>query len=345
MKINSIIFQTAFLALMALLCASCGHKKSIPIINHNKSVYGKSGSSSKNKYAENKPVEKSIESSNKITNKTNAGNGPSLQEVEIGSGDTLYNISKKYQTPLRDIIEANNLSAPYSLKLGSKIIIPQPTYYKVKAGDTLYSVSRDWQMNINDIVALNDLKAPYKLNAGQLIKIKNNGQITVANENKKLVVQNEEKPSSQGVLVSNDLPKKSPPAAEKILEHKNNKFSWPIKGTIISRFGPKKGGLYNDGLNIRAKEGALVQASEDGLSAYVGNELKGYGNLIIIKHSDGWITAYAHLSKSLIKRGDKIKKGQTIGAVGSTGNVDSSQLYFGLRKGRDAVNPENYLTH
>jgi murein DD-endopeptidase MepM/ murein hydrolase activator NlpD len=73
--------------------------------------------------------------------------------------------------------------------------------------------------------------------------------------------------------------------------------------------------------------------------------LKGYGNLIIIKHSDGWITAYAHLSKSLIKRGEKIKKGQTIGAVGSTGNVDSPQLYFGLRKGRDAVNPENYLTH
>ncbi|MSP33757.1 MAG: M23 family metallopeptidase [Rickettsiales bacterium] len=340
MKINSIIFQTAFLALMALLCASCGHKKSIPIVNHNKSFYNKSSSSGKNKYAENKP----IESNKKITNKTNTEANSTLQEVEIGSGDTLYSISKKYQTPLRDIIEANNLSAPYSLKLGSKIIIPQPTYYKVKAGDTLYSVSRDWQMKINDIVALNDLRAPYKLNAGQLIKIKNNGQTTVANENKKLVVQNEESSSKQGAIVSSDLSQNSPPIVEKILEHKNNKFSWPIKGSIISRFGPKKGGLYNDGLNITAKEGSLVKASEDGLSAYVGNELKGYGNLIIIKHSDGWITAYAHLSKSLIKRGEKIKKGQTIGAVGSTGNVDSPQLYFGLRKGRDAVNPENYLT-
>lgn len=339
MKISLIIFQIAFLPLMILLCASCGHKKAIPVVNHNKSVYSKYNGSGKNKYAENRPAELSA----KITRKPSAPTSAAIQEVTIESGDTLYSISKKYQTPLRDLIEANNLSAPYSLKLGSKIIIPQPIYYKVKAGDTLYSVSRDWQMNINDIVALNDLKAPYNLNAGQLIKIKNNGQATITNENKKLVVQNTETTSEP--TTSSNPPQKSPSVVEKILEHKNNKFSWPIKGAIISRFGPKKGGLYNDGINIRAKEGAPVKASEDGLSAYVGNELKGYGNLIIIKHSDGWITAYAHLSKSLIKRGEKIKKGQTIGAVGSTGNVDSSQLYFGLRKGRDAVNPENYLMH
>ena len=77
--------------------------------------------------------------------------------------------------------------------------------------------------------------------------------------------------------------------------------------------------------------------------AYVGNELKGYGNLIIIKHSGGWITAYAHLSKTLVKRGQKVVKGDQIAEVGSTGNVNSPQLYFGLRKGRDSVNPENYL--
>jgi murein DD-endopeptidase MepM/ murein hydrolase activator NlpD len=77
--------------------------------------------------------------------------------------------------------------------------------------------------------------------------------------------------------------------------------------------------------------------------AYVGNELKGYGNLLIIKHSGGWITAYAHLSKTAVKRGQKVNKLDTIAEVGSTGNVSSPQLYFGLRKGRDAVNPENYL--
>ncbi len=77
--------------------------------------------------------------------------------------------------------------------------------------------------------------------------------------------------------------------------------------------------------------------------AYVGNELKGYGNLVIVKHSSGWITAYGHLSKTGVARGQKVSKGQSIAKVGSTGNVDSPQLYFGLRRGREAVNPESYI--
>ena len=102
-------------------------------------------------------------------------------------------------------------------------------------------------------------------------------------------------------------------------------------------------GLYNDGINIKASEGQAVGASEDGIVAYVGNELKGYGNLVIIKHSGGWISAYAHLKNSLVARGQKINKGQKIGNVGNSGKVKFPQLYFGLRRGRDAVNPESYL--
>jgi len=341
MKINLIFFQILHLTLLALLCASCGHKKSVPIVNHSKSNYGKYESLSKNKYAELK--NKNINNKANQTKALEVLKSPSTVEtkrqVTIESGETLYSISKKYQTPLRDLIESNNLSAPYSLKVGTKIIIPQPTYYTVKNGDTLYSVSRDLQMNINEIVALNNLKAPYKLNAGQLIKIKNSDEVALKNEEKKSI-RSDNITKKDSVSASNLSTK---PVLEKILEHKNNKFAWPIKGLVISKFGPKKGGLYNDGMNIKAKEGALVKASEDGLVAYVGNELKGYGNLIILKHSDGWITAYAHLSQASVKRGEKIKKGKAIGAVGATGNVDSPQLYFGLRKGRDAVNPENYL--
>ena len=111
----------------------------------------------------------------------------------------------------------------------------------------------------------------------------------------------------------------------------------------MSKFGPKPGGLYNDGINIKAKGGDNVKATEDGVVAYVGNELRGYGNLIIIKHSGGWISAYGHLDQTKIKRGIKVKKGQNIATIGSTGNVKSPQLYFGLRKGREAVNPQSYL--
>jgi hypothetical protein len=116
-----------------------------------------------------------------------------------------------------------------------------------------------------------------------------------------------------------------------------------VKGTIISKFGPKSAGLFNDGINIKAQQGQAVVASEDGIIAYVGDELKGYGNLVIIKHAGGWISAYAHLKNYGVELGQKIEKGQKIGIIGNTGKVKSPQLYFGLRKGRDAVNPENYL--
>ena len=135
--------------------------------------------------------------------------------------------------------------------------------------------------------------------------------------------------------------------SDKIIEpkipSKNNHFIFPVKGVVISKFGPKAGGLYNDGINIKAKSGENVRATEDGAVAYVGSELRGYGNLIIIKHSGGWISAYGHLDKTKVKRGSKVKKNESIATVGSTGNVHSPQLYFGLRKGREALNPENYI--
>ncbi|MFT6077470.1 MAG: murein DD-endopeptidase MepM/ murein hydrolase activator NlpD [Rickettsiales bacterium] len=132
------------------------------------------------------------------------------------------------------------------------------------------------------------------------------------------------------------------PKAIKVV-NKNNRFSWPIRGTIISKFGPKAGGLYNDGINIKAQSGSNIKSTEDGVVAYVGDELRGYGNLIIVKHAGGWISAYGHLSSTKVKRGQNVQKGQIIAKAGSTGNVKSSQLYFGLRKGREAVNPQKHL--
>ncbi len=339
--------------------SSCAKKNSAPVVNHGKGVYGKSKNNSKNKYEalrseqkQNVAAEKNIVIEKKSENNKTSNASQTKQEtaqskvVEVEAGQTLYSISKKYQTPLRDLIEANNLSAPYAVKSGTKIIIPQPTYYQVKSGDTLYSVSRQLQMNINDIIALNDLKQPYNLTTGQFIKVKQGAPASnVMSE--KTAEKKEIAAKNVAIAAKNAEPSatKVEAAAEKIIEHKNNKFSWPIKGAIISKFGPKNGGLYNDGINIKAKEGTPVKASEDGLAAYVGNELKGYGNLVIIKHSNGWITAYGHLSKTNVKRGEKIKKGRALGLVGSTGNVDLPQLYFGLRKGRDAVNPEKYLVN
>ena len=112
---------------------------------------------------------------------------------------------------------------------------------------------------------------------------------------------------------------------------------------MLSSFGAKAKGLYNDGINISASRGTPVLAAENGVVAYAGNELRGFGNLLLIKHSGGWVTAYAHNETLLVRRGQKVKKGQVIAKVGSTGAVSSPQLHFELRKGKRAINPEKYL--
>jgi murein DD-endopeptidase MepM/ murein hydrolase activator NlpD len=86
-----------------------------------------------------------------------------------------------------------------------------------------------------------------------------------------------------------------------------------------------------------------VEAADGGVVAYTGNELRGYGNLILVKHTNGWISAYAHCDQILVKRGDKVARGQTIAHVGSTGNVSEPQLHFELRRGNHAVDPREFL--
>ena len=118
---------------------------------------------------------------------------------------------------------------------------------------------------------------------------------------------------------------------------------WPVKGKIISNFGAIGKGRNNDGINIKAALGTTVKCADNGMVAYAGNELKGFGNLILVKHSDGWITAYAHNDKILVKKGQKVRKGEKIATVGSTGGVNSPQLHFEIRARKKAVNPRTYL--
>ncbi len=120
-------------------------------------------------------------------------------------------------------------------------------------------------------------------------------------------------------------------------------FLWPVRGPILSAYGTSADGTHNDGVNIAAPEGTPVVAAEAGEVAYAGNELKGYGNLVLIKHANGVITAYAHLENMTVKRFDKVARGQAIGRVGATGAVAQPQLHFEIRQGARAVDPAGYL--
>jgi murein DD-endopeptidase MepM/ murein hydrolase activator NlpD len=120
-------------------------------------------------------------------------------------------------------------------------------------------------------------------------------------------------------------------------------FLWPVRGKLLSVFGTATAGTQNDGINIAAPAGTTVSAAESGTVAYAGNELRGFGNLLLIKHADGWVTAYAHNEVLLVKKGQKIRRGEPIARVGSSGGVAQAQLHFELRRGTKAIDPLDHL--
>jgi murein DD-endopeptidase MepM/ murein hydrolase activator NlpD len=126
--------------------------------------------------------------------------------------------------------------------------------------------------------------------------------------------------------------------------HGGGSFAWPVRGHILEGFGAGPEGTHNDGINIAAPRGAPVEAADAGVVAYAGNELRGYGNLLLIKHPGGWITAYAHCDAILVKPGQKVTRGQVIARVGASGNVSTPQLHFELRRGNKPVDPRGYLS-
>jgi murein DD-endopeptidase MepM/ murein hydrolase activator NlpD len=146
-------------------------------------------------------------------------------------------------------------------------------------------------------------------------------------------------------LAYDEKPKSKRDAATREFEmgSASGRFIWPVKGKVLANFGRRGSGLHNDGINIAAEPNTPVKAADAGTVIYAGNELTAYGNLLLVRHANGYVTAYAHNKKLLVGRGDRVKQGQAIAHVGSTGDVDRPQLHFEIRKGERAVDPNRYL--
>ncbi len=239
---------------------------------------------------------------------------PSTTEITIKRGDTVYALSRRHGVTVRSIVSGNKLRAPYLLKPGQRLTIPLGSSYTVKRGDTVYGVSRANGVMMNDLVRINGLKSPYALRVGQTLKLPGRSN----NRAPQVAIGPPPQVSGKG-------------------------FMWPVNGTVISGYGPKAAGYHNDGVNIRAPHGSSVYASESGVVVHASNKLKGYGNLILIKHQNGWVTAYAHNDELMVRKGQQVVRGQVVAKVGNTGRVDSPQLHFEMRKGSRAVNPTHYL--
>lgn len=232
----------------------------------------------------------------------------------VKSGDTLMNLSRRHNIAPAQLAAANNIPVTTQLKIGSKINIP---------GGRAVATAPAQQ-----VVA----EAPKPAAAAPAPAAK---PVTVASA----------EPQQKARVASEtaDIPEAQSPVKAAEATNALPTFRWPVRGRVITAYGAKNNGKQNDGINVAVPEGTPVKAAEDGVVAYSGNELKGYGNLILVRHSNGYVTAYAHASELMVKRGDTIKRGQIIAKSGQTGEVGSPQLHFEIRKGSSAVDPLQFL--
>ena len=252
--------------------------------------------------------------------------------IEVRKGDTYFSLAQRHKVPLNAMLRANGARPPYELAAGDRVVLPKQAFYQVKPKDTLYSISRKFKTDAASLAKLNGIAAPYTISVGQMLQTP-----TVRGQAKSVTVAKTN--TSQRTKVA----KAQKPTRLAAAPRRVGRFRVPVKGPVISDYGPKQGGLHNDGINIAARSGTPIVAAENGVVVYAGNELRGYGNLLLIRHSDGWVTAYAHASKFNVKPGDRVRQGDKVAEVGQTGNVDRPQLHFELRKGTRAVNPKSLI--
>ena len=239
--------------------------------------------------------------------------------------------------------------------------VAAPSVHVVNHGDTLMSIARRNHISAGELARANGLDSSAKLKIGMKLNVPVKASAAVAPVAQPVVAQAapvSAPPATKLAAITTDSQQKArlaqttnveeAPAAEtpaKAAEATGAlpTFRWPVRGKVITGYGAKTNGKSNDGINLAVPEGTPVKAAEDGVVAYSGNELKGYGNLVLVRHSNGYVTAYAHASELLVKRGDTIKRGQIIAKSGQSGEVGSPQLHFEIRKGSNPVDPLQFL--
>ncbi len=251
--------------------------------------------------------------------------------------------------------------------------------HTVKSGDSLYAIARANKISLAQLQQVNGITEPTKVKPGTILKVPGStstaslsntplaatvSQVagaSAASDTPRLV-QSPSKP----VIINQAQPPLAAPAVQQVaaidpvepveakIEPKSKaldsvasaggqKFRWPVKGRVIASYGPRSDSTHNDGVNIAVPMGTEVLAAEQGVVAYAGSELKGYGNLILLRHDSGWVTAYAHNEEILVRRGDKVKRGQAIAKAGKTGTVDQPQVHFELRQGQKPIDPTPHM--
>jgi murein DD-endopeptidase MepM/ murein hydrolase activator NlpD len=224
--------------------------------------------------------------------------------------------------------------------------------HTIKSGESLYGIARQHGVSLGELLRVNGIDNPLRVKIGTPLKVPAAAAappparelaadvpptpkiINAPTERKQFAARSDQASDAEAVSAA---------APSSAAEQSSGRFRWPARGRVIAGYGRRPDGTHNDGINLALPQGTDVHASEAGKVAYAGNELKGYGNLILIRHDNGWVSAYAHNEQLLVRRDDVVQRGQVIAKAGKTGAVDQPQLHFELRQGSKPVDPLLHL--
>ncbi|MEP7031734.1 MAG: LysM peptidoglycan-binding domain-containing M23 family metallopeptidase [Pseudolabrys sp.] len=295
--------------------------------------------------------------------------------VTVGYGESADQIARRHNVPVAALLQTNGITNAAAIKPGQRLVIPRYVTHNAAApapvaavapagnvhivapGESLIGIARHHHISLTALAKLNNIQPYTKVSIGDRITVPGGARPAPQRQAQLQAAPHVAAPNTVQIDKVGSVPAQSARIATQEPEEKADNavktaeaaggmpsFRWPVKGRVIAGFGPKTNGGQNDGINLAVPEGTAVKAADDGVVAYAGNELKGYGNLVLIRHSNGFVSAYAHASELMVKRGDTIKRGQVIAHAGQTGNVTSPQLHFEIRKGSTPVDPTKYLS-
>lgn len=267
----------------------------------------------------------------------------------VRSGDSLRLIAARTGAGSEALARANGLAPPYTIHPGQQLTIPGGRYHLVREGDTGIAIARAYGVDWGRLATANDLVEPYILRSGMRLLIPDAGPETIEERAARFRLDIDDiLTGGQPALAETAKPAKPSASPTRVLPataavtaptRLSSAFQWPVRGDVVKRFGPGASGERNDGIKIAVPLDTPVLAAADGVVAYVGSDIPALGGLVILRHGEGWTSVYGHASQLLVRRGQSVKKGQTIAMSGNTGFADRPEVHFELRQGRTPVDP------
>jgi murein DD-endopeptidase MepM/ murein hydrolase activator NlpD len=283
---------------------------------------------------------------------------PAVPQHTVEPGETLYGISRLYGVDTSTLARSNQLAPPYAVSAGQVLTLPAPVQGAGRRGPAPViqaTAPAGWALAAppsptppaympRPAIEPPPAAAPTPPAIAKPVAppVLEPPRVVERTAPPPPVAASPPPPAAQPAPPE-QLAALPPPPLPRPPKQGEARFLWPVHGRILATYGTGGNGTHNDGINIAAPAGTPVLAADAGVVAYAGNELRGYGNLLLVKHSGGWMTAYAHNSALLVKRGDRVKRGQEIARVGATGAVGEPQLHFEIRQGTRALDPDDYL--